>query len=161
MTEKKKPDVMETALKKLARRSMAEAEMRDFLRRKGASEEELEPVIRELRDLGYLNDKEYCRMYFDHAFRKNKSRRLVFLELEEKGVADEVIAAAYRDYQDEGAAPDEAELAEKEARRMLREAGLTENDPVPEKIRGRIARKLYSRGFTESLIYDVLDDLKR
>ena len=82
--------------------------------------------------------------------------------MRQKGVENAVIEAAYDDFlgEEEGAAGEE-EKALKEAEKVLRMAGIEPGDPVPEKVRGRVARRLSGLGYGSSVIYDILDGLRR
>jgi hypothetical protein len=48
-----------------------------------------------------------------------------------------------------------------EVEKILRLQDLSVDDPVPEKIRGRIGRKLDSYGYPSAIIYEILGELKR
>lgn len=150
----------EAAVRKLADRMMTVAEMKSFLSGKGYEDEEIRQTILQLREDGYLDDRKYCAEYFVVAFRRNKGKYRVFAELRRKGVDEEIIAAAYEDYADEQPV-DETSMAREEAEKVLRLAELTPEDPVPDKIRGRIARRLNSLGYGSGIIYAILEELKR
>ncbi|OLR56843.1 hypothetical protein BHK98_12675 [Hornefia porci] len=150
----------EAAVRKLADRMMTAAEMKSFLSGKGYEDEEIRQTILQLREDGYLDDRKYCAEYFVVAFRRNKGKYRVFAELRRKGVDEEIIAAAYEDYADEQPV-DETSMAREEAEKVLRLAELTPEDPVPDKIRGRIARRLNSLGYGSGIIYAILEELKR
>ena len=150
----------EAAVRKLADRMMTVAEMKSFLSGKGYEDEEIRQTILQLREDGYLDDRKYCAEYFVVAFRRNKGKYRVFAELRRKGVDEEIIAAAYEDYAEEQPV-DETSMAREEAEKVLRLAELTPEDPVPDKIRGRIARRLSSLGYGSGIIYAILEELKR
>lgn len=150
----------EAAVRKLADRMMTVAEMKSFLSGKGYEDEEIRQTILQLREDGYLDDRKYCAEYFVVAFRRNKGKYRVFAELRRKGVDEEIIAAAYEDYAEEQPV-DETSMAREEAEKVLRLADLTPEDPVPDKIRGRIARRLSSLGYGSGIIYAILEELKR
>ncbi len=150
----------EAAVRKLADRMMTAAEMKSFLSGKGYETEEIRQTVRQLQEDGYLDDRNYCAEYFVAAFRRNKGKYRVFAELRRKGVDEEIIAAAYEDYAEEQPV-NEKSMARAEAEKVLRLADLTPEDPVPDKIRGRIARRLSSLGYGSGIIYAILGDLKR
>ena len=150
----------EAAVRKLADRMMTAAEMKSFLSGKGYETEEIRQTVRQLQEDGYLDDRNYCAEYFVAAVRRNKGKYRVFAELRRKGVDEEIIAAAYEDYAEEQPV-DETSMAREEAEKVLRLADLTPEDPVPDKIRGRIARRLSSLGYGSGIIYAILEDLKR
>lgn len=157
-----KRSAMEAAVRKLADRSMSCAELEQWLIRREYPEEEIRQVLESCLDYGYLNDARYCREYFRHAFRKNKAYRRAFAELKQKGVSEDTIRNAYEDYlHEEGSAEDEGTRAEREMEKILRAAGLSREDEIPEKIIARIGRKLHGYGYDPSLIYRLLGGLKR
>lgn len=152
---------METAAAKLAVRSMTVEELRQYLLAKSYPEGEVEEVLRRFREDGYLDDARYCRMYFEYAHTRHKARKRIFAELRQKGVDSQVMEFAYEDYlAEEETEVSEGEMARQEAQKILRMAGLTMEDEIPEKIRGRVARKLHSYGYGNGLIYEILGEMK-
>ena len=152
----------DAAARKLSTRSMATAELRDHLLKKGYPAREVEEVIRAFQEDGYLDDQRFCREYFGYAFRKNKGKRRVFAELRQKGLSEDDIQFAYEDYlEEEGDSVDEMARARAEAQKILRVAGVEEDQPVPEKIQGRIARKLSGYGYSSHVIYEILGELRK
>ncbi len=157
----RKRSAEEAAARKLADRSMSVEELRRWLRNKGYSADETETVIAVFLELDYLNDERYCSEYIDYALRRNMGRRRILADLAGRGINGEMAENAYEDFVSEEDVPPEAERAREEASRVLRMADLTWDDPVPEKIRARVARKLNSYGFSASTIYGILDEMKR
>ena len=155
-------NIEEAAARKLTERSLATAELREYLRKKGFADAEVKSVIEMLTEDGYLDDSRFCREYFGYAFSRNKGRNRVFAELRRKGVDEEVISMAFDDYMyEEGGEYDEKARAMAEVEKILRREDLSVDDPVPEKIRGRIGRKLDSYGYPSAIIYEILGELKR
>jgi regulatory protein len=153
--------VMEAAAAKLAARNMTVEELRRHLLAKGYLEGEVEEVLRQFREDGYLDDARYCKMFFEYAHARHKARNRIFAELRQKGVDSQVMEFAYEDYlAEEGVEVSETEMARQEAEKILRAAGLTMEDEIPEKIRGRVARKLHSYGYGSGLIYEILGEMK-
>ncbi|MGN0708701.1 MAG: regulatory protein RecX [Anaerovoracaceae bacterium] len=157
--EKKKPDIMECADRKLSRRSMTAWELSRFLTEKDYPKDEIKELVEKYKALGYLDDRRFCMEYFDRAFARNKSIRRAYAELEEKGVDRNDIDIAFGDYEEIYHPVDDRKMAEAETVRVLRTAGLDPGEPVPDRIKGRAARKLYSYGYRESMIYDILDEI--
>ena len=159
--QKKKRSVDEEAVRKLSRKSMSTEELRQFLRSKEYSSEEIEEELKELKKHRYLDDQRFAWEYLQYAFSQNRSRQRAFSELRRKGVSDEDMQNAFMDYEDLEGGLNEKEMARSEAEKVLRMADLEWDDPIPDKIRGRIARRLSARGFSSSLIWDLLDELRR
>lgn len=159
--QKKKRSVDEEAVRKLSRKSMSTEELRQFLRSKEYSSGEIEEELKELKKHRYLDDQRVAWEYLQYAFSQNRSRQRAFSELRRKGVSDEDMQNAFMDYEDLEGGLNEKEMARSEAEKVLRMADLEWDDPIPDKIRGRIARRLSARGFSSSLIWDLLDELRR
>ena len=87
--------VMEAAAAKLAARNMTVEELRRHLLAKGYLEGEVEEVLRQFREDGYLDDARYCRMYFEYAHARHKARNRIFAELRHKGVDSQLMEFAY------------------------------------------------------------------
>lgn len=159
--EKKRPDIMECADRKLSRKSMTAWELSRFLMEKDYPKDDIKALIERYKALGYLDDRRFCMEFFDRAFARNKSIRRAYAELEEKGVDRNDIDIAFGDYEELYHPVDDRKMAEAEAVRVLRTSGLDQGEPVPDKLKGRAARKLYSYGYRESMIYDILDEIDR
>ena len=150
------------AAARLSRRDMSEAETRDYLKGKGYSDEEIRGAISMLKEYRYLDDRRYALQFLRYAERKNWAKRRAFAELNKRGVDAETADNAFEDYEEEfGEVYDEYKMAQEETVKVLRLADLGEDDPVSEKVRGRIARRLAARGFSQPVVYDVLDRLRR
>ena len=161
--EKKIMEARDAAAKYLASRSHTAAEMKRHLLEKGFDEETVNMVMKEFLEYGYLNDDRYCRQYFDYAFGKGKGKRLVFAELKEKGVDDEIIRFAFEDWQAEAEnGYDEKESAMAEALKVIQLVDLDLNaGPIDERVAARIGRRLRTRGYSTDVIYKVIGELRR
>lgn len=154
-------NIEKTAARKLTERSMSVMELKEHLLKKGFEKSEVDRIIHMFKEDGYLDDSRFCREYFEYAFSANKGKKRVFAELRKKGVDQETIINAFDDYEaDEDVELNEEQMAREEAEKVLRMADLTWEDPVSDKVRGRIARRLDSRGFSQTVIYGILGELK-
>ncbi len=90
--------INDAALRYLSSRSRTVFEMKKQLSQKGFAEEEINSLISEFKDCGYLDDLRYCQEYFHYAFGKGKGKRLVLNELREKGVDQADIDIAFEEY---------------------------------------------------------------
>lgn len=145
-------DIKDTALKYLASRARTSGEMRTRLLEKGFEAEEIQQVIKQLEELHYLDDADYCARYFDYAFGKGKGTLRVKRELEEKGVDREVIQIALEDY--EGA---QTELE----RAKLQAAKIAEGRLPDQKLMGKIGRRLTALGYSSDIVYQVIGTYMR
>jgi len=142
---------MNMALRLLSIRARSVKEIRTKLTDKGVDGPVLEKVIEKLLDLNYLDDAEFAGQWTRHlAFNLLYGDRRIEASLREKGITDEIIRKAISENREE--------LGEKAAlRRVLNKKikGL-EAGNLDRKQRARLARMLAGRGFSTSLIYEVL-----
>ena len=161
--EKKKPDIDECAAKKLAQKEMSAKELKDYLLKKEYDPEKVGRVIKTMTDFGYLNDARFATEFLIYDLGRGRSLKKAFYDLKQKGVSDPDIEKGYNEYLDEFGEPDEHKAALEEANKVLMAADLTPGhipEDMREKINGRIARRLFSRGFSQSLIYDILREIR-
>ena len=151
-------NIYDTALRRLEHRSRTVWELKQYLKEKEFRQEKIDEVIEEFLDCGYLNDYRYCHEYFRYAFGKGKGKMRVFTELKQKGVDPALVAKAFDEWDEK---IDEREIAMKEVRKILAAAGIEEGDEIPEKVMGRIGRRLSYKGFPAGVVYSIIGDLKR
>ena len=153
-------DIVECAEKKLSRKSMTVKELRDYLLKREYEAEETDRVVAAMLDYGYLNDARFACEFLIYDLGRGRSLKKAFYDLRSKGVSEGDIEAGYNEYLDEFGEPDEHETALKEADKVLVAADIEPGCEIPEKIQGRIARRLFTRGFSQSLIYEILAELR-
>lgn len=156
--EKKKIDIDECAAKKLSQKSMSAKELSDYLSKREYEKDEIKRVIDSLKEFGYLNDSVFASEFFIYELGRGRSKKKVIYELRQKGVSEEDIEKGFDGYFEEYGEPDEHAMAVKEAGKVISAAGEI-TDENREKIKGRIARRLFTRGFSQSLIYEVLGEV--
>ena len=145
-------DIRDIAAKYLTSRARSTGEMRNHLKSKGFMETEIDQVITDFLDYGYLDDEDYCRQYIKYAFSKGKGPLRVKQELAEKGISRDTIAFALEDY----------EMEESDLDRALAQARKTvAGKPVDEKMKGRVGRRLVSLGYSTDIAYKVIGILTR
>jgi regulatory protein len=141
------------AINVLARRARSEQELRDYLSRKGVEQTHIEVVIDRLRAGGYVDDREFARLWVENrqTFRP-RGRYALHRELRAKGVepslAEDVLNSA--DLDERSVA---LELAH---RRMAQLAGI--DGYAKER---RLAGFLQRRGFSYDTVKYVLDVVGR
>ena len=153
MTEPKKQDVMEAALRYLEHRARTEQEVRDKLADAGYEPEETEACLTRLKDLHYVDDTEYALSYLRRSLEKRRGRLRYYRELKERGISLETAQQAVYEYEDEENADLSAveyENAREEAARVLAGRELTDKE------KARAGRRLASLGYEMSMIYSVL-----
>lgn len=76
----------------ISRRPRSEGEIRDYLRRKQYSAEEIEKILNTLSSKGYIDDLDFAKRWVDsRRLLKPISKRKLRLELKQKRVNDEII----------------------------------------------------------------------
>ena len=150
-------DARERAVRYLNLRMATCHQMRDYLKRKGHEDKEIDPLIEELKEYGYLDDLKYSRLFIESGFEKGRGIYRIRRELRQKGVDEETITAAEDELE---SLPDEYEMAMEIAARALENVETSEMDRMElEALKGKVARRLAGRGFSPSVIYSVIGKL--
>lgn len=119
-------------------------QMRDYLIKKGYSQEVVEYVVDKLKNYKYLDDEQYAKLYAEQAS-SNKGNRRIKQELMQKGISQERAERVKLD--------DELsrETADKLAQKYMK------NKPRDFKTLQKLQRYLLSRGYE----YDVVNGVMR
>ena len=130
----------------LSYRARSESEIRKNLRKHEIPEEVIEQTLERLRQDGLANDDQFAQAWVENrnTFRP-RSRRMMAMELKQKGLADEAIQSAVQNVDDEASA---YEAAQKRAARFK---GLEWND-----FRKKLSEFLARRGYSYSVIAPVV-----
>ncbi len=126
--------------------------MRDRLKEKGFEEEAIEDTIAKLLELGYLNDEDFVIAYINYGFGRGKGIRLIRYELHTKGVDNNTIEDGMHRYSEEF----DYDFAQDEYERAMEIAQKIEPFSAD-----RVARKLTSRGFESSVVWETVNKLKK
>ena len=136
------------SLRVLSLRDHSEAELRRKLKEKGYEQQQIEESIARLRDLGYLDDARFARLFASSAMRNGRGYGVrLKQELARRGVAKEIASEVLAELGEEFS---ESELlAQMIARRF---SGF---DPAlaTEKERRRVVGYLQRKGFSLSAIF--------
>ena len=152
----------EKAASYLARSSRTEKEVRLYLKRKGFDEAEIAPVIDEFKEYGYINDRKYCRLFFRYGMEKGWGKYRIFMELEKKGIPKQISEMEFEDYLYENSLPDDYEYTKalEIAEKILRDSEIN-CGYLPDRLKGRIMRRLNSYGYERQTIYKAVSDVER
>ena len=92
---------LNTAYRFLSYRPRSEAEMKDRLHRRGFEDSKIEIIVNKLKEQNLLDDTAFAQFWKENrdTFRP-RSQRLTRLELQKKGVADEIIKEVTDDSND-------------------------------------------------------------
>ena len=130
----------------LSYRARSESEIRRNLRKHEIPEAVIEETLERLRQDGLANDKEFASAWVENrsTFRP-RSRRMMALELKQKGLDEEAIQSAMENVDDEASAYEAAR------KRAVRFKGLEWND-----FRKKLSEFLARRGYSYSVIASVV-----
>jgi len=143
-------DARERALQQamlfLSYRARSESEIRQNLRKHEIPEPVIEQTLERLRQNGFANDTQFARVWVENrsAFRP-RSRRMMAMELRQKGLDAEAVSSAIESVDDEALA---YEAAQKRAPRLK---SLEWNE-----FRKKLSEFLARRGFSYSVIAPVV-----
>jgi regulatory protein len=130
----------------LSYRVRSESEIRSNLRKHEIPEAVIEQTLERLRQNGLANDSQFASAWVENrnAFRP-RSRRMMAMELKQKGIAEEAIQSAIEMVDDEAAAYEAAQ------KKVARFKALEWND-----FRRKLSEFLARRGFSYSTISPVV-----
>ncbi len=141
------------ALRILSARDHSVAEITRKLARRGYAEDVVLAVVTECLRLNYLDDRRSLDQAIDRLKRKGCGVRRIRMELAQKGLAG---AAAEDRLRESFGSGEERAVALAAARRKWK---ALQTEPDPRKRVQRLQRFLYSRGFSEGIIYEVSAEL--
>jgi regulatory protein len=134
----------------LAYRSRSCREVRERLKKKRFSKKIIERTIKELKELNYLNDREFSSTWVDMKLSANPcGRRLIEHELRMKGIDEEIIKNVTEEAY---GARGEVKIAYELALRRLRKYADLDDKKKWQRLYNLLAR----RGFPLELVHDVL-----
>jgi regulatory protein len=130
----------------LSYRARSESEIRQNLRKHEIPEPVIEQTLDRLRQDGFANDHQFARAWVENrsTFRP-RSRRMMAMELRQKGLHEEAVSSAIAGVNDEALAYEAAQ------KRMARYKGLEWNE-----FRKKLSDFLARRGFSYSVIAPVV-----
>lgn len=153
----------------LQTRERCSFEVRKTLEQKGYSQCEIAEAMDFLEEYRYLDDERYCRLYIQMARQKGRGFLRISRELQDKGFSsdfirrcDESCGEETEDSEDglSSERVSEEDLAFLQAQRILRGRD-TGAEPLTEKEKAKIARRLAYLGYSGSVVYSVLDRLRQ
>jgi regulatory protein len=144
-------DLRERALRLLTIRPRSEMELRDRLLMEGYGMDKIDNIIKEFKEKGYIDDREYAEMIVRSlSVRRGYGSIRIKLELKRKGIEEGVISELLREIVNP---QEEMEKAKEALKRYMKRSKL-KDDPL--KIREGIYRHLKGKGFSQDIIYDIL-----
>ncbi|BAJ63637.1 regulatory protein RecX [Anaerolinea thermophila] len=145
---------MQSGLQLLSVRPRSEAELRGRLQTKGFSETVIESVITRLKQGGLVGDAEFARMWSEQrqALRQ-KSRKVIALELRQKGVTDEIVQEVLAE-----SLPDD-KVAYLAGKKYLRRIIHLEKSQFLQKMIGYLARRGFSYEVSRETAYRLWQEV--
>ena len=141
---------LNTALRILTGRDHSKSELIRKLKQRGLKSEDIEKAVSECERLDYINDERTARVYINQMIRKGHGLNRIRHEMNKKGLRGQRIQNILSEIESD---IDEAEgaerILEKNVKRFERESDL-------KKRRDKIYRFLYARGFSKSMISDLI-----
>lgn len=134
--EDDKTEALSKAADYISKNFKTQKQVKEYLLKKGYSEEIVWHCIDKLKEYGYINDEEYSKRYIE-SVSKNQGRRLVEYKLMMKGVKKEDIGLAYS----------QTELNANENAKSVAEKYLRNKEISKENL-AKAYRYLISRGFS-------------
>ncbi len=142
------------AFKLLSYRPRSIKEIQDRLKKKDYSSKVILEVIKSLKKLKFLNDKEFARMWVESRIKtRPMGRYRLYQELIQKGIDRDLIEKTLSDYREE----EEIELAKELARKKLKRSYRNLDEVTTKR---RLYGFLQRRGFSYDTIQEVLRKLK-
>ncbi len=144
----KKNSTFNAAVRLLSRRRYHSAELINKLRLKGHPEEEIINTVKRLKNLNYLNDKEYINLFTGDRLRfKPQSKRLIRQKLIQKGIGKDEVEEELSNIR-----INEKEQAVLAFRKKIKAI----KTGTPQQQKEKIQRFLASRGFTPGVIIETV-----
>lgn len=138
------------AVRYLSQKLRTEKEVRQKLHEEGYEPENIEKVVDELKTIGYINNRLYAQKFiFDRSKLKPKSKKLLKLELQSRGIPQEIADEVLEDWN-----VDETGVAEELVRRKF-----GKYDMQDEAVVRKIYMFLNHRGYNRELIEEVVRNL--
>lgn len=136
LTEAERTDAIQKAADYVLKTFKTKRQVKDYLIKKGYSEDVAWTAVDKLKEYGYIDDKEYSKRFIESTS-KTQGRRLIEYKLMMKGVKKEDIALAYED----------AETDDKVNARALAEKYLRNKDKTKENVI-KAYKYLIGKGFS-------------
>jgi regulatory protein len=147
-----KEKALQSALRFIGYKQRTESEVIKKLEKLKFSSEIIETIINDLRDKGYVDDKEFASQWIEIRGETNPRGKILFqFELRKKGIPADVIEAAIENI------PDESEMAFRLGKKYLKRFSSIKDDEFRKKLTGILSR----RAFPYSVVKDSIDKLIR
>jgi regulatory protein len=134
------------SLEWLMNRPHSEREFRDYLYRKKAAPEQIESLVNEFSEKGYLDNAKFAEWFSELQSRRNKSNRAIRAELLKKGISRQAIEEVMEEQGGDELERLKALIAKKS------KSSRYKNDPL------KLKQYLASQGFSYDSIKEAVDN---
>jgi SOS response regulatory protein OraA/RecX len=143
----------------LENRMKTKSQLKKHLQSKEYAEDQIEMVVSQFEEYGYINDTEYAAVYTSHCIPKGQTLWRIKKELIERGLSEINIEAGIERYIEE---TDHNPLADELQRGMIQaEKIIGTQYPVDSKLLAKAGRKLISLGYRSETVYAILGEFMR
>jgi regulatory protein len=132
------------SLEWLLNRPHSEREFRDYLYKKKAEPGQIENLVNEFTEKGYLDNAKFAAWFIELQARRNKSNRAIRSELFKKGITREIADGILKEQDEDELVRLKALVAKKST------ASRYKNDPL------KLAKYLTSQGFNYQLVKQAM-----
>ena len=159
-------DAFDKAAGYLAVLPRTEKEIREYLKKKEYSQQEIDEAAEKLQEYRYLDDVAYGISFIRQAAGKGWGRGKIDRSLMEKGVSRSDCEAAWDQLAEDAEGGMEAAKLFDEKKRALEIAvkmsrqHLTEGKELDEKFLARVGRRLAGQGYSADTVYFVVNKLR-
>lgn len=132
-------------------RQRSEREIRERLTRKEYPPQVIDEAVAYLRGIGYLNDYEFAKAWIESRLRKPFGLRVIRLELERKGIEEEIIEGLLQETKQTW---DEGAVVERLAGKYF--STLKKKKEFPQRIKPKLYSYLIRRGFSPDIVSEAI-----
>ena len=135
----------------IAFKMRSENEIKDYLVNKNASNSLIEKCIRDLKNLGYINDNELTKAVMNYTINNHKGPKAVEMKLKERGIDNKIVDATCKLYDDD---------KENEVISLIIDSIISKYQKYPiKKQKQKIQEKLLRDGFSSNIIFNQVSKL--
>lgn len=144
------------SLRFLSYRPRSEKEIIEFLKKKKTEEAVIKKIIKKLKELKFINDKEFVKWWIEQRIKskKPKGMRIIKMELQQKGINREAQDEIIGDYDMKG-------LSENAVKQLVTKQYPKYGKLPKIEIRRKLAQFLLRRGFEWETAKNVIDEITK
>jgi regulatory protein len=152
-------EIWDIATRFLQNRMKTKNQLDKHLQMKGFPEEQINKVLSQFEEYGYINDAEYASIYISHSIPKGQTLWRINRDLSERGISKDNIDAGlarYIEATDHDPSVDEFERGKLQAHKIIGEIS-----PIDSKLLAKAGRRLVSLGYRSETVYAILGEFMK